>query len=425
MQSLSIIRAVGKGLIFSEIAKTLSDSLEQFEGLKKVLIIPPDCTRSQSGAGTITEWYYKKLMGMGIKVDIMPALGTHMAMTEDELATFFGYDIPMSAYIVHNYRDDVVKIGEVPASYIEEISEGLADEAIDVEVNKRLLDKSYDLILSVGQVVPHEVVGMANYSKNIFVGCGGRSMINKTHMLGAIFGMERVMGQDFSPVRKVFDYAEENFITDMPIMYVLTVCTAKGDDVYIHGLFTGRDRKLFEGAVALSQQLNLNYVERLPKKVVVHLDEHEFKTTWVGNKAIYRTRMMIADGGELIIIAPGVRQCGEDLETDKLIKKYGFVGRLKVLELLKNNDDLMANQSVAAHLIHGSSDGRFRIIHAPGHMNKEDIESINFEYMDINDALSKYPIDEFKDGWNTVDGEEIFYVSNPALGLWADKNKIK
>lgn len=425
MISLSITSKDNGGISIEEIEEALKKSLqEQGKELKKVLLIPPDITRAHSGAGDITRIYYNILKD-SCQVDIMPALGTHMPMAHEEIDIFFGPDIPKERFIVHNWREDVVKIGQVPGEYISQISGGLIDEPIDVEINRLLLDESYDLIISIGQVVPHEVVGMANYSKNIFVGCGGMDIINKSHMLGAVFGMERIMGRDHSPVRKVFDYCEEHFIKDMPLIYVLTVTTNSAEGVQIHGLFVGRDRSLFEQAVKLSQQKNLEYVDKPLHKVVVYLDEKEFKSTWLGNKAIYRTRMAIADNGELIVLAPGVRQFGEDKENDRLIRKYGYVGRLKVLELFKENKDLQENQSVAAHLIHGSSDGRFAITYAPGYLTKQEIEGVNYKYMDLREALKKYDPTKLKDGFNILeDGQEIFYISNPALGLWADKSKF-
>lgn len=425
MISLSITSKDNGGISIEEIEEALKKSLqEQGKELKKVLLIPPDITRAHSGAGDITRIYYNILKD-SCQVDIMPALGTHMPMAHEEIDIFFGPDIPKERFIVHNWREDVVKIGQVPGEYISQISGGLIDEPIDVEINRLLLDESYDLIISIGQVVPHEVVGMANYSKNIFVGCGGMDIINKSHMLGAVFGMERIMGRDHSPVRKVFDYCEEHFIKDMPLLYVLTVTTNSAEGVQIHGLFVGRDRSLFEQAVKLSQQKNLEYVDKPLHKVVVYLDEQEFKSTWLGNKAIYRTRMAIADNGELIVLAPGVRQFGEDKENDRLIRKYGYVGRLKVLELFKENKDLQENQSVAAHLIHGSSDGRFAITYAPGYLTKQEIEGVNYKYMDLREALKKYDPTKLKDGFNILeDGQEIFYISNPALGLWADKSKF-
>ncbi len=404
------------GLSDAELRQALAKSLEG-KDLKHVLILPPDYTRMYSGAGKITEIYYDLLKDKA-EVDIMPALGTHEPMTEAECRAFFGAEVPFGKILVHNWKKDVIKLGEVPGEFVSEVSEGLVTDKIDVEVNHRIMDKKYDLIISAGQVVPHEVVGMANYSKNIFVGCGGSSMINSSHMLGAFYGMERIMGKDFSPVRKVFDYAEENFLADVPLMYVLTVTTNKGDDTFIHGLYIGRKRELFEMAVKNSQDTNLNKMDKPLKKVVVYLDPREFKSTWLGNKAVYRTRMAIADGGELIILAPAVKKFGEDDENDRLIRKYGYVGRERVLELVKTEEELKNNLSVAAHLIHGSSDDRFSITYCTKEVTKEEVEGVNFKYIPYDEIIKKYDPKALTDGFHTVDGEEIFYISNPALGLW-------
>lgn len=425
MEGIALKAADNRGLDRDQIRSALERALEgRRESLKKVLLLPPDFTRAHSGAGDITAMLYEMLEST-CQVDIMPALGTHMPLSDEERIAFFGERIPKERFIVHNWREDVIKIGEVPGKYIKEISEGLMEDPIDVEVNWRLVKGGYDLIISIGQVVPHEVVGMANYSKNIFVGCGGYSMINKTHMLGAVYGMERIMGRDHSPVRKVFDYAEQHFAKDMPLIYILTVTTHEEGKVLIHGLFIGRERRLFEEAVALSQQKNMQFLDEPLQKVVVYLDPQEFKSTWLGNKAIYRTRMAIADGGELIVLAPGVRQFGEDKGNDTLIRKYGYVGRERVLKLWKEQKDLQENQSVAAHLIHGSSDGRFTITYAPGYLTREEVEGVNFKYMSLDEAYRLYNPDKLKDGFNVLEnGERIFYISNPALGLWAYRGRF-
>lgn len=408
------------GISYEEIRQACMKSLEG-KALRKVLLIPPDYTRMYSGAGTITAVYYDILKD-SCEVDILPALGTHEPMTKEESLAFFGEGVPFEKLIVHNWRKDVVKIGEIPAHFVNEVSEGLVNTKIDVEVNKLIMDKSYDLIVSIGQVVPHEVVGMANYSKNIFVGCGGASMINSSHMLGAFYGMERIMGKDFSPVRKVFDYAQKHFLNEIPLLYVLTVTTNKGDETLIHGMFLGNKRELFEQAVQLSSQLNFIYVEEPLDKVIVYLDEREFKSTWLGNKAIYRTRMAIKDGGELIILAPNVRRFGEDDENDRLIRKYGYVGRENVLKLIEKNEDLQNNLSVGAHLIHGSSDDRFSVTYCTEKLSRDEVEKANFKYMPYSEAVQLYDPSVLKDGFNTVgDGEKIYYISNPALGLWAVK----
>lgn len=416
------IKAVDNCPISEEILiESLKKSIEG-KKLSKVLLLPPDLTRLHSYAGKITALYYNMLKD-NCRVEIMPALGTHETMTEEECLEFFGPDVPYSSVIAHKWRTDIVKVGTVPSEFVKEVSEGLIDYSIDVEVNKRLVDKTYDLIISIGQVVPHEVVGMANYTKNVLVGCGGNTIINRSHFLGAVYGMERMMGLDHSPVRKVFDYAEERFLKDIPLMYVLTVTTVTEGNVRLEGLFIGRERRLFEEAVELSRSKNLIFMDEPIKKVVVYLDEREFKSTWLGNKAVYRTRMAIADGGELVIIAPGVRKFGEDEVIDKLIRKYGYVGRVKILEQYKANDDLKENLSAAAHLIHGSSDGRFDIIYSPGKLSREEIEGVNFKFMPLDEALEKYDPEKLKDGFNTLEeGEEIFFISNPAIGLWASRS---
>ena len=406
------------GLTDDSLRQALSESLG---GKKhdKVLILPPDFTRMYSGAGKITAMYCD-ILGDGCAIDVMPALGTHVPMTREECETFFMGRVPYEKLIVHNWREDVVKLGEVPAEFVSEVSEGLVNEKIDVEVNRRIVSGDYDLIISVGQVVPHEVVGMANYSKNIFVGCGGSSMINSSHMLGAFYGLERIMGRDFSPVRKVFDYAEEHFLSKCPIMYVLTCTTNTGDKTNIHGLFIGRERANFEAAVDMSQRINLIHMDKPIKKAVVYLDPREFKSTWLGNKAVYRTRMAIADGGELIILAPGVAHFGEDGENDRLIRKFGYVGRENVLKLVNSpeGEELKKNLSVAAHLIHGSSDGRFSVTYCTEKLTEDEVRGVNFGYVPYSEISKKYDPAVLRDGWNTVDGEEIYYISNPALGLW-------
>lgn len=424
MKSFSLVSNVPEGLNDSQIRTALEQSLLDVRmNLKKVLILPPDFTRYHSNAGRIT-WHLYDMLKNSCEVDIMPALGTHVPVTESEWKAMFG-DIPFEKMIVHNWRTDVTKVGTVPAEFVTEVSEGLVNDPIDVEVNKRLLDSSYDLILSVGQVVPHEVVGMANRNKNIFVGCGGSSMINSSHMLGAFYGLERIMGKDHTPVRKVFDYAEEHFLSEIPLKYILTVTDAPGGHIRTHGLFIGRERKYFEEAVALAQKTNLTFVDKAFKKVVVLLDEKEFKSTWLGNKSVYRTRMAIADGGELIVLAPGVDKFGEDPSIDKLIRKYGYCGRENVLRLVKEKEDLRENLSAAAHLIHGSGDGRFSITYCTRHLTGEEVRGACYGYIPYDEAVKTYDPTLLKDGWNTLaNGEEIYYISNPALGLWADPAKF-
>lgn len=392
---------------------------------RHVLLLPPDFTRLHSNAGLITRMYYDALTSTGAQVDIMPALGTHVPVSREQFATMFG-GIPYDRMLVHNWRTDVVNIGTVPGEYLREITEGLWTEPVEIEVNLALMDSKYDLIVSIGQVVPHEVIGMSNHSKNIFVGIGGADMINKSHMIGAVYGMERMMGRDNTPVRQMFDYAFETTLRSRPILFALTVTTAPGGNIRTHGLFIGDTRNCLTAAVALAQKKNMDFLDHGLKKCVVYLDPAEFKSTWLGNKAIYRTRMAMADGGELIILAPGVERFGEDGDVDRLIRKYGYCGRLQVLEQFRKaeNQDLRDNMGAAAHLIHGSPDGRFTVTYAVKNISAEQIASVGFHPGAYDEYARKYDPNKMHYGFNTIDGEEVFYIPNPALGLWIDRQRM-
>ena len=387
---------------------------------KRVLALPPDFTRFNSYAGPITEMvndYYGDAL-----TDIMPALGTHSPMSDEQLSVMFP-SVPKDKFRVHDWRNDIVTVGTVPGSYVREVSEGKLDYEMNAQVNKLLLDPSFDLILSIGQVVPHEVIGMANYTKNIFVGVGGSEGINKSHFLGASYGMERIMGRAKTPVRDVLEYGRTHFICNLPIVYVLTV-RAKNEEtgeMENKGLFIGDDFECFQKASELSLETNFIMVDHEIRKCIVYLDPTEFKSTWLGNKAVYRTRMALADDGELIVLAPALKEFGEDKTIDSLIRKYGYKGTPHTLEATRENKDLQDNLSASAHLIHGSSEGRFRITYCPGpDMSREEIEGVGFGYGNLEEMLQRYPSDKMKDGWNIMpDGEEVYYISNPALGLWA------
>jgi nickel-dependent lactate racemase len=357
--------------------------------------------------------------------DILPALGTHAPMTSAEIKKMFGA-IPESLFRVHDWRKDVVSLGEVPASFVNEVSEGRVNYSWPAQVNRMLVEGGYDLILSVGQVVPHEVIGMANYNKNIFVGTGGPEGINKSHFLGAAYGMERIMGRAENPVRDVLNYASAKFAQNMPIVYVHTVIGRNEQGALVpRGLFIGNDQECFLKAAELSLKVNFQMLEEPIDKVIVYLDPEEFKSTWRGNKSIYRTRMAIADGGELIVLAPGLKEFGEDAEIDKLIRKYGYQTTPEILKFVAENEDIRNNLSAAAHLIHGSSEGRFSVTYCPGNLSRDEIESVNYTYSDLEMMMKKYNPDELKDGWNTSsEGEKIFFISNPATGLWATRDKF-
>lgn len=402
----------------------LSEAFRKLGVRKRVLIVPPDYTRYHSRAGELTSLAYS-YYSESIK-DILPALGTHFPMTEKEIAHMFP-GVPSNLFRVHDWRKDVVTVGKVPGSFVSEITNGAIDYEWPAQLNKLIASGGHDLILSIGQVVPHEVIGMANYNKNLFVGTGGAEGINKSHFVGAVYGMEKVMGRAINPVRRLLNYASDNFIRDYPVVYIHTV-VGRGEDgkLVTRGLYIGDDEEVFTLAAELSIKVNFAMLDKPIRKAVVYLDPSEFKSTWLGNKSIYRTRMALADDGELIVLAPGLKEFGEDPEIDRLIRKYGYRGTPATLKSLSENQELRDNLSAAAHLIHGSSEGRFSITYCPGSLTKEQIESVNFNYGSLDEMLKKYNPDVLKDGFNQMpDGEEIFYISNPAIGLWATKDRFK
>lgn len=411
-----------------DLKRGLNEAFGKLGERQKVLAVPPDYTRLPSRAGELTEmaweYYGEKL------TDILPALGTHTPMTEPQINHMFGRT-PKTLFREHDWRNDVVTLGEVPGSYIHEVSEGKVNFSWPAQVNRLLVEGDFDLILSIGQVVPHEVVGMANYNKNIFVGTGGSEGINKSHYIGAVYGMERMMGRADTPVRRVFNYATDNFATHLPIVYVLTVVGVNGNgEQQTYGLFVGDDFDVFDRAARLSLEVNFVMVEKPLHKVVVWLDPTEFKSTWLGNKSIYRTRMAIADGGELIVLAPALKEFGEDKTIDRLIRKYGYFGTPHTLKAVEENAELRDNLGAAAHLIHGSSEGRFSVTYCPGkgveNLTREEIESVGFQWDDIDRMMQRYDPSQLSEGFNTLpDGEEFYYISSPALGLWAYKDRFE
>ena len=415
--------------LFSE---ALSRALGELKQSGPVLILPPDITRYYSRAGFFTDLAAREL---GARLGaVMPALGTHMAMTGEEKRRMFPLT-PPEKFLVHNWRNDVVTLGRIEETWVEQVTEGKVRYDWPVQVNKILRDGGFSMILSIGQVVPHEVIGMANHLKNIFVGTGGKEAIDKSHFAGACYGMERMMGRADTPVRALFDEGYKRFGTMLPpILYALTVVSPRsaaeaeksgGASTALRGLFMGFGRECFEQASALAWQVNVDILEEPIQKAVVYLEPEEFRTTWLGNKAIYRTRMAMADGGELLILAPGLERFGEDLEVDALIRKFGYRPSSVILEKAAREKDLAESLSVAAHLIHGSSEGRFTVRYCPGSkLSRREVEAAGYEWGSLDEALARYDIKNLRPGWNTCGGEKIFFIPNPALGLWAERKRF-
>jgi nickel-dependent lactate racemase len=416
--------SVGDTLSSDDLRAGLFQALERLGPRRRVLVVPPDFTRVHSQAGVLTKFAHE-FFGPAL-TDVLPALGTHTPVTPSQIGEMFA-GVPPELFRAHNWRTGITTVGEVPADFVRQASGGAADFSWPAQLANLIWTGRHDLILSVGQVVPHEVIGMAGYNKNLFIGAGGVEGINRSHFIGAAYGMEKMMGRADTPVRRILNYASEHFTKHLPIVYVHTV-VGRADDgrLVVRGLFVSDDVSGFDKAAALSLKVNFEMLDEPLKKVVVYLDPAEFKSTWLGNKAIYRTRMAMADGGDLIILAPGLKEFGEDKEIDRLIRKYGYRGTPTTLAAVKANAELQNNLSAAAHLIHGSSEGRFNITYCPGRLTRQEIEGAGFRYADLKEMTRRYDPARLRDGWNTMDdGRQIFYISNPALGLWAHRGRFE
>ena len=436
-----------------DLRAALAGTFEKLEPRKRVLALPPDFTRVNSMAGPLTRMAYEYFQQR--LVDVMPALGTHTPMFDWQLDRMLA-GVPRELIRVHDWRNDVVTIGEVPADFVCRSTEGVWERPWPAQLNRLVWEGGHDLILSLGQVVPHEVIGMANYNKNLFVGTGGSKGINESHFIGAVYGMERMMGRADTPLRRILNYAQDHFCKRLPLLFILTVIAPRraGEEMgtgfeplpensgkrpsgkvpvpissdgglAVRGLYIGSDVECFELAAKLSLQVNFTVLDEAPQKVVVYLDPEEFHSTWLGNKAVYRTRMAIADGGELVVLAPGVSSFGEGPQIDRLIRKYGYCNTPRIMQYVRETADLPHNLSAAAHLIHGSSEARFTITYCPGKLTREEIESVGYQYADLDDMLRRYGPGSLREGWNTLaTGERIYYIGNPALGLWAHPSRL-
>ena len=397
----------------------------------RVLAVPPDFTRFNSRSGILTRFTYEHF-GASL-TDILPALGTHVPMPSAQIQKMYA-GVPESLFRVHDWRNDVVTVGELDATFVRQATDGVYDKPWPAQLNRLIWNGGHDLILSIGQVVPHEVTGMANHAKNLFVGCGGKAGIDESHFIGAAYGMERMMGRADTPTRRLLNEGLARFCGHLNIVFVLTVVgpAAPGEAADAHGLvtrgvFIGTGTDCFEQACKLSLLVNFRLLDEEPETVVCHLDPEEFHTTWLGNKSVYRTRMAIKTGGELIVLAPGLKGFGEDPGIDALIRKYGYRTTPEIMAAVGKNPDLAGNLSAAAHLIHGSSEGRFRVTYCtdPQKISQAEIEGVGYQWANHATMVKRFDPTQLADGWNQVEGRKIYYISNPALGLWAYRGRFK
>jgi nickel-dependent lactate racemase len=392
---------------------------------KRVLLLPPDRTRAHSGAGWITETLFSALTGTS-EVHVIPTLGQHVPHTTEENRWMFGA-IPERQIHAHDWRGGVARVGAIPARLVAETTNGIADWDIPIDLNKSVINGGWDWIIHIGHVVPHEVLGFANHNKNYFIGLGGKETLCASHIAAGVYGIEKNLGCVVTPLRACFNWAEQHFLSHLPDVYFQVVMRRDDSGNLVHcGAFVGDDLETYLQAARKSQAENITLFPKPLKKVVAVMQGDEFFSTWVANKAVYRTRMAMANGGELLIIAPGLKRFGEQPEIDQLIRKYGYDLTDRILQLWKQNADLQDLGNGTAHLLHGTSDRRFTIRYAPGKLFREEIEGVHYEYADLSETLKRYSPEKMQEGWNRLpDGEEVFFINTPSAGLWAVEERMR
>ncbi len=391
---------------------------------KRVLLLPPDITRMHSGAGRLTEMLYR-LLADEAEIHVIPTLGQHEPHTPEQNRQMFG-SIPNERIHAHDWRNGCVEVGEVSGRFMDEATQGAADWPLPIVLNRMLMREPWDWIINIGHVVPHEVLGFANHNKNYFIGLAGKDLICAAHMAAASWGIENNLGNLITPLRACFNRAEDEYLGELPDFYVQVVLARNQQDRLVHtGVHVGDDLETYLAAARQSRDENITLFDEPLPKIVCVMQGDEFFSTWVANKSVYRTRMALADGGELVVIAPGLKRFGEQPEVDAFIRKYGYVGTPRITEQYRKNADMQDLAHATAHLMHGSSEGRFKVTYAPGHLTKAEIEGVNFSYADINDTIARYQPARCKQGWNTTsDGERFYFIPTPSAGLWSTRDKL-
>ncbi len=406
-------------------ARLLEEAAARFHRRpRRALLLPPDLTRMHSGAGGLTESLYRQL-GEACDTQVIPTLGQHRPHTPAENRRMFGA-IPNDRIHAHDWRGGVRRLGAVPAARVAELSQGRADWEIPLDLNRMVVDEPWDLIVHVGHVVPHEVLGFASHNKNYFIGVGGKDTLCASHMAAAAWGIENNLGRLITPLRACFNWAEEQYLSHLPDVYLLIVMRALPDGSPVTcGIYVGDDLETYLAAARASRRWNVHRLAQPLARVVAYMQPDEFRSTWVANKAIYRTRMAIAEGGELLVLAPGVERFGEQPEVDALIRRYGYCGTPRVLDLYRRNADLRDLGHAAAHLMNGSSEGRFTIRYAAGGLSQAEIEGVCFSWAEAKSLLARYDPTRLEPGphrW--PDGDAAYFVHSPSLGLWAAASRL-
>ncbi len=325
----------------------------------RVLAVIPDKTRDDNTDLLFPMISEELAARRAAAFDALVAQGTHPPMTDVEKRAKIGAGsaaMPLLGEVFDHHWDrpsELLTLGTLSRAEISSLTGGLMAEDVPVQLNARLAQGRYDLILVVGAVVPHEVAGFAGGAKYFFPGVAGPELTHLTHWLGALATIERVIGRVETPTRHVIEAAAAKIET--PVIGFTSVSTRSGAGLRTHALFTGGLRETVRQAAEVSARLHVRHTGRRFRRVIALLDEH-YDEMWVGGKASYKLGAIVEDGGELVIYAPQLK--GISTTHGRLIEKYGYAPLEQVREMVEGSDELRANLCVAAHLAHVSYAGR-------------------------------------------------------------------
>jgi len=390
---------IGKGspdldLSPAELREILEQTLLRIAPGARVLAIIPDKTRDDN-TDLLFPFAAEILSAREVEqFDALVAQGTHGPMTEAEKRSKIGLTNQPKASVFGQVFDhqwdkpeELTTIGELSADEVTRLTNGLIQDAVKVNLNRRLAPGLYDTILVFSATVPHEVAGFAGGAKYFFPGIAGPDLTHATHWLGALASIENVIGRVETPTRHMIEAAAD-FVAAQIITLNSVVTRDDDNQLHTHALFTGNFRSAFRAAAEVSKQVHIKYTGRKYKRVVALLDEH-YDELWVGGKASYKLGGIIDEGGELIIYAPHLRSISET--HGKLIEKYGYAPLDRVREMVALSTELQSNLAVAAHLAHvsyaGSRDAegrvvpRYRITMASA-LDEETCRRVNLGFMD-------------------------------------------
>jgi nickel-dependent lactate racemase len=267
----------------------------------RVLGIIPDKTRTFSPQ--VVHELLAACRDRGYHLDFLVATGTHAAMTDAESAYFLksqGHEDLFRNAVIANHSTDpknLVTLGTIEASEVREISSGYLTEAIPVQVNRLVLD--YDLLVVIGPVFPHEVIGMSGGWKYFFPGISGAELIDQSHWLGALHGIRGIIGRSETPVRKLVERAGELMLARRPVQCFSLVMSPRG----LHGLFAGDPVASHRAAAKLSREVNVVWTDRRYSRVVAECPV-KYDELWTGGKLAYKTQEVVKQGGQIVLYAP-------------------------------------------------------------------------------------------------------------------------